>query len=99
MLISFKDNKTEKIYSGERVKGISIDLIKKARRRLAMLNQAIQLEDLYFPPSNRFHALSGYAPTRYAIFVDKQWRITFDWHEGDAHNIMYYLKTIIKRFL
>ncbi len=89
MLRSFRNNKTEKIYSGERVKGVSTDLVKKARRRLAVLNRAIQLEDLYFPPSNKLHALSGYTPTRYAISVDKQWRITFEWHEGDAYNVLF----------
>ena len=69
MIKTFRDKNTEKIYSGERFKGISTDLAKKARRRLAILNRAIQLEDLYFPPSNQFHALSGYTPTRYAIAV------------------------------
>ncbi len=54
-----------------------------------MLNRAIQLEDLYFPPSNKFHALSGYEPARYAICIDKQWRITFEWHEGDAYNVLF----------
>jgi len=89
MIKTFRDKNTEKIYSGERFKGISTDLAKKARRRLAILNRAIQLEDLYFPPSNQFHALSGYTPTRYAIAVDKQWRITFEWHEGDVYDAFF----------
>ena len=89
MIKTFRDKNTENIYSGERFKGISTDLAKKARRRLAILNRAIQLEDLYFPPSNQFHALSGYTPTRYAIAVDKQWRITFEWHEGDVYDAFF----------
>lgn len=89
MIKTFRDKNTEKIYSGERFKGISTDLAKKARRRLAILNRAIQLEDLYFPPSNQFHALSGYTPTRYAIAVDKQWRLTFEWHEGDVYDAFF----------
>ena len=89
MIKSFQDNKTEKIYSGERVKGIATNIVKKARRRLSILNRAIQMEDLYFPPSNKFHALSGHTPTRYAISVDKKWRITFVWHKGDAYNVLF----------
>ena len=89
MIQSFRDKNTEKIYSGERVKGISTNLAQKARRRLAVLNRATQLEDLYFPPSNQFHALSGDTPTRYAIAVDKQWRITFEWHEGEVYNVLF----------
>jgi proteic killer suppression protein len=53
------------------------------------LNRAIQPEDLYFPPSNKFHAPSGYEPARYAICIDRQWRITFEWHEGDAYNVLF----------
>ena len=89
MIKSFKDKRTERIFSGEHVKGIPTELFKKARRRLAMLNRALQLEDMYFPPSNRFHALAGYQPARYAISVDNQWRITFEWHDGDAHNVLF----------
>ncbi|MCP4350229.1 MAG: type II toxin-antitoxin system RelE/ParE family toxin [Desulfobacterales bacterium] len=84
-----QDKKTETIYSEEQAKGVSKDIVKKARRRLAVLNRAIQLEDLYFPPSNKLHALSGYEPVRYAIYINKQWRITFEWHEGDAYNVQF----------
>lgn len=89
MIQSFRNKETEKIFSGERVKGVSSNLAQKARRRLAILNRAIQLEDLYFPPSNKFHALTGSTPTRYAISVDKQWRITFEWLNGDAVNVSF----------
>ena len=74
----FRDKKTKRIFDGEKVKLIDKNLAKRARRRLELLNAAKRIEDLYFPPSNRLHALSGYEPTRYAIRINDQWRISFE---------------------
>lgn len=60
MIQSFKDKATEDIFNSKRVKGVSIQLAKKAKRRLEFLHSAVELEDMYFPPSNRFHALEGF---------------------------------------
>ena len=62
---------------------------KKAKRRLEFLHSAVNLEDMYFPPSNRFHALEGFTPTQYAIWVDQRWRITFEWREGNAYEVLF----------
>ncbi len=51
---------------------------------MEILNGATRLEDMYFPPSNRFHTLEGFQPTRYAVWVNNQWRITFEWQDGHA---------------
>lgn len=87
MIKSFYDKRTEDIFNDRRVQRLDNKLIKKARRRLELLNAAVRLEDMYFPPSNQLHALEGFNPTRYAIRVDTQWRITFEWHEGDAFDV------------
>ena len=84
MIKTFHDDITEAIFNGEKVRGIDKSLLKRARRRLELLNAATKLEDLYFPPSNNFHALQGFNPTRYAISVNKQWRISFEWREENS---------------
>ena len=89
MIKSFKDKTTENIFNSKRVKGVSIQLAKKAKRRLEFLHSAVDLEDMYFPPSNRFHALEGFTPTRYAIWVDQRWRLTFEWREGNAYEVQF----------
>ncbi len=89
MIKSFKDKITENIFNSKRVTGIGAPLIKKAKRRLDFLHDAVDLEDMYFPPSNQFHSLQGFSPTRYAIWVDKQWRITFEWHDGNAFEVLF----------
>jgi len=58
-------------------------LAQKARRRLELLNAVQRIEDLYFPPSNQFHVLEGFNLKRYAIWVNKQWRISFVWEEDN----------------
>jgi len=89
MIKSFKDKTTENIFNSKRVKDVSIQLAKKAKRRLEFLHSAVDLEDMYFPPSNRFHALEGFTPTRYTIWVDQRWRLTFEWREGNAYEVQF----------
>ena len=89
MIKSFKDKTTENIFYSKRVKSVSPQLVKKAKRRLDFLHDAVDLEDMYFPPSNQFHSLGGFTPTRYAISVDKQWRITFVWQDGNASEVLF----------
>ena len=87
MIKSFCDDKTEDLYHGRRVRRIDTKLAKCVRRRLELLNAATRLEDMYFPPSNRFHTLQGVQPARYAIWVSRQWRITFEWENGHAYDV------------
>lgn len=89
MIKSFGDKKTEDIFHGRRVQRVDNKLAEKARRRIEQLNAAARLEDMYFPPSNKFHALQGFTPTRYAISVNQQWRVTFAWHEGNAFDVCF----------
>lgn len=87
MIKTFHDTVTEMIFHGARCKRIDETLQKKARRRLEFLNATKIIEDLYFPPSNRFHKLQGFKPPRYSISVDAQWRITFEWSNGDSYDV------------
>lgn len=89
MISSFRDEKTRRIFDGERVKRLDKALYALARRRLSFLDAAAKLEDLYFPPSNRFHALAGFNPTRYAIWINEQWRISFEWQNNAAYDVWF----------
>ncbi|MEM7114084.1 MAG: type II toxin-antitoxin system RelE/ParE family toxin [Chloroflexota bacterium] len=89
MIKSFCDRETEDIFHGRRIRKLNTNLARRARRRLELLNAATKLEDMYFPPSNRFHALQGFNPTRYAIRVNQQWRITFNWIDGHPEDVCF----------
>jgi len=58
-----------------------------ALRKLRMLNNATSLDDLRIPPANRLEKLSGDRAGQYSIRVNDQWRICFEWQEGDASRV------------
>jgi len=82
MIHSFKDKRTGELYRTGQVKKIDQELCKRATKALDRVNAATKLEDFYFPPSLKFHALQGFTPKRYSIRVNDQWRISFEWKEG-----------------
>jgi proteic killer suppression protein len=87
MIISFGDKDTKKIWEGERVKGFSTDIQEIARRKLRMLNNSLDLNDLMVPPSNRLEKLKGNLKAFYSIRVNNQWRIIFKWNNGNAEQV------------
>jgi len=87
MLTSFGNKDTTKIWEGERVKGISTDVQEISRRKLRMLNNSQNLNDLTIPPSNRLEKLKGNLKDFYSIRVNDQWRIIFKWNNGNADEV------------
>jgi len=87
MIISFGDKDTKKIWEGERVKRFSTDIQEIARRKLRMLNNSQDLNDLMIPPSNRLEKLKGNLKAFYSIRINNQWRIIFKWNNGNAEQV------------
>lgn len=52
-----------------------------------MLNAAHELRDLASPPANRLEALKGDQKGRHSIRVNAQYRITFRFADGHAHDV------------
>jgi proteic killer suppression protein len=85
MIISFGSKKTEKIWNGERVQKIPIEIQKIGRRKLRMINNSQNWTDLRIPPSNRLEKLKG--SDFYSIRINDQWRIVFRWIKNNAHDV------------
>jgi proteic killer suppression protein len=81
---SFGSKETQKIWEGERVKGLPIEIQEIGRRKLRMLNNSQTISDLLIPPSNRLEKLKGSLKEYYSIRINDQWRIVFKWKEGNA---------------
>jgi proteic killer suppression protein len=80
---SFKSRVTGAVYNGESPKGFPADLVKVARRKLAYLDAAVDLNDLRSPPGNRLEALTGDRDGQHSIRVNDQFRVCFVWtNEG-----------------
>lgn len=84
MIVSFRDRETERIWLGETSRRLPAALVRSARRKMLILHAAITLQDLRVPPGNRLHGLSGDREGQYAISINDQWRICFEWRDGNA---------------
>jgi toxin HigB-1 len=82
---SFGSADTESLFNRKRVK--SLEAIERtAQRKLEMVNAAHELRDLSAVPGNRLEKLGGKREGQYSIRINDQWRVCFDWRDGDAYN-------------
>jgi proteic killer suppression protein len=84
---SFADKEANKIWDGIPSRRLPADIQSVARRKLRMLNNAATLEDLRIPPANRLEALKGNRKGQHSIRINDQWRVCFQWKDGDAHAV------------
>lgn len=79
----YRDKRTERFAAGERVKEFQA-FERQAYRRLELLDAAPNKEALMLFPSNHFEALVGDRKGQYSIRINRQWRICFEWPEGES---------------
>jgi len=87
MIISFGSKEAEKIWNGERVPKLPLEVQSVGRRKLRMLHNSQNIADLRIPPSNRLEKLSGNLKEFYSIRINDQWRIIFQWSNGQASKV------------
>ncbi len=63
------------------------DIQQIALRKLRMVNNAKNINDLRIPPANRLEKLSGNREGQHSIRINDQWRICFVWRDGDAYDV------------
>ena len=52
-----------------------------------MMNNATTIRELRIPPNNRLEKLKGKRAGQYSIRINDQWRICFQWIDGDAYEV------------
>jgi proteic killer suppression protein len=87
MIVSFGNTDSEKIWQGQRVKQLPVEIQNVGRRKLRMINNSINLGDLRIPPANRLEKLEGQLKDFYSIRINDQWRIIFKWKSGNAYEV------------
>lgn len=87
MIRDFADKEAEKVWRGTPSRRLPAGIQTVARRKLRMLNSAVTLDDLRIPPGNRLEALKGAWRGQYSMRINEQWRICFQWKDGDAHGV------------
>jgi proteic killer suppression protein len=86
MIRSFGDKHTEALFRDEFVRKFA-GIARPAKRKLEAVNAASRLEDLTVPPSNRLEKLKGDLKDYYSIRVNDQWRVIFQWFNGEPHQV------------
>jgi proteic killer suppression protein len=87
MIISFGNKETEKIWNGLVSKKLPMEIQEIARRKLRMINNSIDINDLRIPPANNLEKLKGNWKDYYSIRINNQWRIIFKWKTGNASEV------------
>ncbi|MEM7108779.1 MAG: type II toxin-antitoxin system RelE/ParE family toxin [Bacteroidota bacterium] len=87
MIKSCGDKETETIWGGFRSKKLPNEIQNIARRKLRMINNAQDINDLRIPPANRLEKLKGNLADYHSIRINKQWRIIFQWTNNDAFEV------------
>ena len=87
MIRSFRNSEAKRIFEREGSRRFPRNLQRIALRKLAILDAAESLQDLRVPPGNRLEKLSGNRAGQHSIRINEQWRICFEWHDGDAHQV------------
>lgn len=86
MIKTFRCRDTEALFQDRLVRRFQA-IERVARRKLEMLDAATSLADLSQIPGNRLEALKGDRAGQYSIRINDQWRICFEWVEGDSFNV------------
>jgi len=87
MIKSFKDAETEKIWKGKRSRKLPSQIQPTARRKLRMINNAQNINDLRIPPANRLEKLKKELKGMYSVRINEKWRIIFKWQTSHAYDV------------
>jgi len=88
MIKSFKHKGLEDFFFTGRKKGIKPEHANRLERILDRLNAASEIKDMNYPGS-LLHQLSGDKKGFYAVKVSGNWRIFFQFIDGDAYVVDY----------
>lgn len=87
MIQSFACAETERLFRDEASRRLPTQIQRVARRKLLLLHQARNLNDLRVPYGNHLEALKDDRAGQHSIRVNDQWRLCFRWRDGDAYDV------------
>lgn len=87
MIKTFKNIETMRIYEQHYVKRIPQDVAKIALRKLIMIDNAENINDLRVPPGNRLEKLLGERAGQYSIRINDQYRICFFEKDNNFYDV------------
>ncbi len=88
MIVSFRHKGLRRFYETGTTAGIQPQHAKRLRMQLVALDTAVTVEDMVVP-GFRLHRLKGRDKARWSIWVNGNWRLTFEFRDGNAHILDY----------
>jgi toxin HigB-1 len=87
MILSFRDQETERLWQSGRSRRLPADLQLRAFKKLAILNAAVALDNLKVPPGNQLEALRGNRAGQLSIRINDRYRARLVWRDGNAFEV------------
>ncbi len=87
MIQSFRHKGLAEFFTSGSMAGIQPHHSKRLRLQLAALDTAQAIEDMDIP-GFRLHSLKG-KKTRWSIWVNGNWRLTFEFNDGNVYVLDY----------
>jgi len=87
---SFADETTADLFrerNSRAARRVPRDLWRAAQRKMKAIDVAARLDDLTIPSGNRLEKLRGDQVGRHSVRINDQFRVTFRWEDGDAHEV------------
>jgi proteic killer suppression protein len=88
MIVSFRHKGLARFYETGSLAGIQAQHARRLRMLLASLDTATVIADMDIP-GFRLQPLKGERAGRWSVWVNGNWRITFEFLEGNASSIDY----------
>ncbi len=87
VIVSIRDADTRLLWETGKTRRIPANIRISAWKKLAILNAALELDNLTAPPGNRLEALKGDRRGQHSIRINDQYRICFVWRDKNAHDV------------
>ena len=84
MIKSFRHKGLRSLFESGKAAGVQASHVKRLRMQLAALDTAQVIDDMDIP-GFRLHAFKGEMRGRWSITVNGNWRLTFEFEDGNAH--------------
>jgi len=88
MIKSFKHKGLKNYFDSGTTRGIQAAHVKKLRLQLAALDTATSIDDMDIP-GYQLHTLKGNRKGLWSISVSGNWRVTFEFSDGNAFILDY----------
>jgi proteic killer suppression protein len=86
MIRSFADRETEQVFNRRHSRRYAA-FERVALRKLRQIHGVSRVEELFEPPANRLELLQGDREGQWSLRINRQWRICFEWRDGDAYAV------------